>query len=86
MLAKMTDGSDPLDLLRVVLPIYGQVLKVLAAARASWVQLNEPVPALDLTEQAKIALGLADGTLAAQSTTRRIAYPLTPPMVRPATM
>ncbi len=68
MLSKMTDDSDPLDLLDGVLPLYTQVLRELAEAGASWVQLDEPVLALDLTEKAKVALGLAYGALAAHST------------------
>ena len=67
MLAKMTDGSDPLDLLHAVLPIYNQVMNELAESGASWVQMDEPVLGLDLTEKAKVALGLAYGTFAAQS-------------------
>ncbi|HVY14030.1 MAG TPA: 5-methyltetrahydropteroyltriglutamate--homocysteine S-methyltransferase, partial [Rhodopila sp.] len=63
MLSKTVDGSDPLDLLDRVLPVYAQVLRELAEANATWVQMDEPVMALDLTEKARIALGLAYGTL-----------------------
>jgi 5-methyltetrahydropteroyltriglutamate--homocysteine methyltransferase len=63
MLCKATDGSDPLDLLGQVLPVYARVLCELAEANIAWVQVDEPVLALDLPEKAKAALGLAYGTL-----------------------
>ncbi|HET6608850.1 MAG TPA: 5-methyltetrahydropteroyltriglutamate--homocysteine S-methyltransferase [Rhodopila sp.] len=63
MLSKTTDGSDPLDLLDRVLPVYAQVLRELAEANAAWVQIDEPVLALDLPEKAQIAFGLAYGVL-----------------------
>ena len=59
MLSKTTDGSDPLDLLDKVLPVYAKVLGGLADANASWIQIDEPVLALDLSEKAKAAFGLA---------------------------
>jgi 5-methyltetrahydropteroyltriglutamate--homocysteine methyltransferase len=64
MLSKSTDGSDPLDLLDRVLPVYAQVLRELAEANVAWVQIDEPVLALDLPEKARIALALAYGSLA----------------------
>jgi 5-methyltetrahydropteroyltriglutamate--homocysteine methyltransferase len=63
MLSKATDGSDLLDLLGHLLPVYAQVLRELAEANVAWLQMDEPVLALDLPEKAKIALGLAYGTL-----------------------
>ena len=63
MLSKTTDGSDPLDLLGQVLPVYAEVLGGLAEANASWMQIDEPVLALDLSEKAKAAFGLAYRTL-----------------------
>ena len=62
-LSKTEDGSDPLDLLGRLLPVYAQLLRELAEANAAWVQLDEPVLALDLSEKAKAALVLAYGTL-----------------------
>ena len=53
MLTKTADGSDPLDLLDGVLPVYARVLRELAEADAAWVQMDEPVLALDLPEKAK---------------------------------
>ncbi|HET6309067.1 MAG TPA: 5-methyltetrahydropteroyltriglutamate--homocysteine S-methyltransferase, partial [Rhodopila sp.] len=64
MLSKTVDGSDPLDLLDRVLPVYGQVLGELAEAGAAWVQVDEPMLALDLTEKARQAFGHAYGVLA----------------------
>ncbi|MDR3537846.1 MAG: 5-methyltetrahydropteroyltriglutamate--homocysteine S-methyltransferase [Acetobacteraceae bacterium] len=63
MLSKTEDGSDPLDLLGNLLPLYAQMLRELAEAGAAWVQMDEPVLALDLPEKVKVALGLAYGTL-----------------------
>jgi 5-methyltetrahydropteroyltriglutamate--homocysteine methyltransferase len=68
MLSKTTDGSDPLELLPQILPIYGQVLRELAEANVIWVQIDEPVLALDLSAKAKAAFGLAYGTLRQGST------------------
>ncbi len=63
MLCKAADDSDPLDLLGRILPVYAQILRELAEANAAWVQIDEPVLVLDLSEKAKLALGLAYGTL-----------------------
>ena len=63
LLSKTADGSDPLDLLDGLLPVYAQILHDLAEAGASWVQVDEPVLALDLSEKAQLALALAYGTL-----------------------
>ena len=51
LLGKLTDsGSDTLALLDRLLPVYGEVLNKLAAEGADWVQIDEPVLALDLPE------------------------------------
>jgi 5-methyltetrahydropteroyltriglutamate--homocysteine methyltransferase len=63
-LSKTADQSDPLDLLDRVLPIYADVLRELAQDGCSWVQMDEPVLALDLPEKARVALALAYGVLA----------------------
>jgi 5-methyltetrahydropteroyltriglutamate--homocysteine methyltransferase len=67
LLSKTTDGSHALDLLDALLPIYVQILSELAEAGAAWVQMDEPILALDLTEEAKQALVRAYGVLAAAS-------------------
>lgn len=64
LLSKAADGSDPLDLLDRLLPLYGQILRELAEAGASWVQMDEPVLALDLPEKARVALALTYSVLA----------------------
>jgi 5-methyltetrahydropteroyltriglutamate--homocysteine methyltransferase len=68
LLSKTTDGSDPLDLLDTVLPIYAQILRELAESGAAWVQMDEPVLALDLTHKARQAFVRAYTTLAAAPT------------------
>src|SRR5690606_18108163 len=40
----------PLDLLASLLPVYEDLFRRLAAAGADWVQVDEPILALDLTE------------------------------------
>jgi 5-methyltetrahydropteroyltriglutamate--homocysteine methyltransferase len=63
MLAKSEGGSDPLDLLPRLLPGYAQILRELAEANVAWVQMDEPVLALDLPARAQAALRLAYETL-----------------------
>ncbi len=51
LLAKAKGGAfDRLSLLDALLPVYGDVLQSLAAAGATWVQLDEPSLALDRTD------------------------------------
>ncbi len=64
LLCKPADDSDPLDLLGGILPVYAQVLRELAEAGCTWVQIDEPCLALDIPEKARVALTLAYGTLA----------------------
>jgi 5-methyltetrahydropteroyltriglutamate--homocysteine methyltransferase len=64
-LAKTEDGSDALDLLPGLLPVYAQILAELAEAGAAWVQIDEPVLALDLTDKARQAFRTAYDALAA---------------------
>ncbi|MEU6584057.1 5-methyltetrahydropteroyltriglutamate--homocysteine S-methyltransferase [Nocardia sp. NPDC046763] len=49
-LAKSMDGSDLLDRLPDLLPLYERLLGLLAEAGARWVQLDEPVLVTDLSE------------------------------------
>ncbi len=42
------EGFDPLSLLDRLLPIYAEILQRLAAQGAEWVQMDEPILALDL--------------------------------------
>ncbi|HRN83996.1 MAG TPA: 5-methyltetrahydropteroyltriglutamate--homocysteine S-methyltransferase, partial [Hyphomicrobium sp.] len=63
-LGKAKDPNlDPLSLLDGLLPIYAEVLASLAAAGADWVQIDEPILALDLKDGQKAALAAAYAAL-----------------------
>jgi 5-methyltetrahydropteroyltriglutamate--homocysteine methyltransferase len=47
-LSKSKDGSERLDLLETLLPVYAELLQRLAAAGVTWVQLDEPVLVTEL--------------------------------------
>lgn len=47
------EGFDPLSLLPALLPVYAKLLTKLSAAGADWVQIDEPVLALDLAEKTR---------------------------------
>jgi 5-methyltetrahydropteroyltriglutamate--homocysteine methyltransferase len=55
-LGKHHGGGSPLTLLERLLPVYFEVLGLLAAEGAEWVQFDEPIFALDLTESERTAL------------------------------
>ena len=55
---------DPLTLLKRILPVYEEVLRQLAKAGAEWIQLDEPMLALDTREQAGNAFSSAYQQLA----------------------
>ena len=63
LLSKTTDGSDPLDLLDRLLPVYAEILAGLEAAGAGWVQIDEPALVLDLPAQAQAAFPRAYAAL-----------------------
>ncbi len=63
-LSKTDDGSDPLALLDGLLPVYARVLAELAEAGAAWVQMDEPVLALDLPDAIRHAFVAAYDVLA----------------------
>jgi 5-methyltetrahydropteroyltriglutamate--homocysteine methyltransferase len=65
LLAKTVDGSDRLALLDALLPAYAVLLGKLAAAGATWVQLDEPCLVLDLDDEAHAAYRRAYAALAA---------------------
>jgi 5-methyltetrahydropteroyltriglutamate--homocysteine methyltransferase len=55
-LSKATvDGFAPLDLLPRLVPVYGEILRELATAGATWIQLDEPALAGDLDPAALAA-------------------------------
>lgn len=65
-LAKAKDeGLDPLDLLDAVLPVYAELLQRLAGEGAGWVQVDEPVLVLDLSNKQKAAFSKAYDVLGA---------------------
>ena len=48
-------GFDPLQLIERVLPPYEEILRKLAEAGASWIQMDEPMLSLDTREEARRA-------------------------------
>ena len=65
-LGKGNDGVVPLALLDQLLPLYIAVLRQLAEAGATWVQIDEPILALDLNEAQRAALHAAYTRIAAE--------------------
>ncbi|WP_298742827.1 5-methyltetrahydropteroyltriglutamate--homocysteine S-methyltransferase [uncultured Brevundimonas sp.] len=64
LLGKARDGDfDPLALLPKLLPVYAEVLRSLARAGVTWVQIDEPCLVLDLTDAARDAFALAYAVL-----------------------
>ena len=64
LIGKSRDGSEKLDLLERLVPVYAQLLEVLAAAGAEWVQVDEPVLVADLDANWKDGLDRAYRQLA----------------------
>ncbi|MFV0252837.1 MAG: 5-methyltetrahydropteroyltriglutamate--homocysteine S-methyltransferase [Beutenbergiaceae bacterium] len=58
-LGKSKDGSDKLELLDRLLPVYRELLAALAAAGVEWVQIDEPILVTDLDSQWQQALRIA---------------------------
>jgi 5-methyltetrahydropteroyltriglutamate--homocysteine methyltransferase len=65
-------GFDPLSLLDRILPVYESVLRQLAQAGAGWIQLDEPVLALDPRDEARHAFTSAYERLSEVSSDLRI--------------
>ncbi len=57
-------GVRPLGLLERLLPVYEEVVRRLARAGAEWIQIDEPVLALDLAPEALAGVESAYGQLA----------------------
>jgi 5-methyltetrahydropteroyltriglutamate--homocysteine methyltransferase len=73
LLGKTKGGSfDRLSLLDALLPIYADVLSALAAAGATWVQLDEPTLALDRSDAERAAFTHAYEYLAARAGKARL--------------
>ncbi len=64
-LSKEKDGSNRLDLLPALLPVYSQLLEQLADAGAEWVQVDEPALVTELDADWKHAFETAYHTLKA---------------------
>jgi len=65
-------GLGSLDLLDRLLPAYEELLRDLASAGAEWIQIDEPVLALDLDENAQEALSKSMARLARVSSRLKI--------------
>ena len=65
LLGKSKDGVDPLSLLPAVTAVYEDVLQRLAQVGAQWVQIDEPILATDLPQEALDALASLYARLAA---------------------
>ncbi len=65
-------GFNPLLLLEGILPVYEEVLRQLANAEAEWVQIDEPMLALDTRDAARRAFTAAYERLSQVSTKLRI--------------
>jgi len=63
-LSKARDGSDRLDLLPRLLPVYAELLAQLAGHGAEWVQIDEPVLVTELDAQWQDAFATAYEALA----------------------
>jgi 5-methyltetrahydropteroyltriglutamate--homocysteine methyltransferase len=65
LLLGKTRGGDfaPLSLLPRLLPVYGEILRLLAEAGAIWVQIDEPCLVLDLSDTDRAAFADAYATL-----------------------
>jgi len=60
LLGKAKEGGlDPLLLLNRILPVYEEVLRQLAKAGAEWIQMDEPMLALDTRDEARQAFACA---------------------------
>ena len=62
-LGKSTDGSDKTALLDTLLPVYGELLNLLASRNIEWIQLDEPILVTDLDDRYKDMLRRAYRTL-----------------------
>lgn len=62
-LGKSKDGSNPFDLLPQMLGVYAEILSRFKAQGLDWVQIDEPILALDLTADQKKAFETAYASL-----------------------
>ncbi|MFC3650187.1 5-methyltetrahydropteroyltriglutamate--homocysteine S-methyltransferase [Dyella humi] len=71
-LSKTVDGSDALNLLDALLPVYAELLKQLAQAGVPWIQLDEPCLVQDLDAATRHAYVAAYNTLAIGPSPKRL--------------
>lgn len=64
---------DKLDLLPNLLPLYGQILQKLSSLGIEWVQIDEPILGLDLSQRWKSAFETAYNLLAREPTKKLVA-------------
>lgn len=57
------DGFDRIDLIKKLLPVYIEILKILDKLNVEWIQFDEPFLALDLTDKQKRAYEFAYGEI-----------------------
>ncbi|WNO09389.1 5-methyltetrahydropteroyltriglutamate--homocysteine S-methyltransferase [Teredinibacter sp. KSP-S5-2] len=55
-LSKTTDNSNKLNLVDRIIPVYAQLLQLLAEKGITWVQIDEPILVTELTDEWKHAL------------------------------
>ncbi|GAB3414911.1 5-methyltetrahydropteroyltriglutamate--homocysteine S-methyltransferase [Niabella aquatica] len=61
-------GFERIDLIKQLVPVYIEIINRLKQQGATWIQLDEPFLALDLSEKEKEAFGFAYRTIAAEVT------------------
>ncbi len=71
-LGKVTGGGSPLSLLDALLPVYEALLDKLATVGADWVQIDEPVLVLDLSDDHRTAFRNAYTRLAKQQASPKL--------------
>ena len=71
-LSKTVDGSDALNLLDALLPVYAELLKQLAQAGVPWIQLDEPCLVQDLDAATRHAYVAAYNILAIGPSPKRL--------------
>ena len=66
------ENFDPLTLLPCLLPVYAEILRALARAGATWIQIDEPCLVMDLSDAARAGFGHAYGELVEASPALRL--------------
>ena len=69
---KNSCDSDFIDLIKKLIPVYIEILKKLEAQGAEWVEIDEPVLALNLTSDQRLALKMIYDNITSGLTTLKI--------------